>query len=202
MSTSRRARTTAFPPRCNVSAVLATRKQLLPAIDTLIASLITKVKAWDDIVKIGRTHTQDATPLTLGQEFSGYVGQLKAARMRIERVMESNLTQLAIGGTAVGTGLNAPGGWAEDMCAAISDITGETFTPGTQQVHRARRQGRTGVLSRRAERARRGAQQDRQRHPLSWLRPALWAGRAQFARQRAGQLDHAGQGQPPPSARC
>ena len=117
-----------FPTALHISAVLATREQLLPAIDTLIASLMTKVKAWDHIVKIGRTHTQDATPLTLGQEFSGYVGQLKAARMRIERVMESNLTQLAIGGTAVGTGLNAPGGWAEDMCAAISDITGETFT--------------------------------------------------------------------------
>ena len=118
-----------FPTALHISAVLATRKQLLPAIDMLIASLTKKVEAWDHIVKIGRTHTQDATPLTLGQEFSGYVGQLKAARTRIERVMEANLTPLAIGGTAVGTGLNAPEGWADDMTAAISDITGETFTP-------------------------------------------------------------------------
>ena len=117
-----------FPTALHISAVLATRKQLLPAIDMLIASLTKKVEAWDHIVKIGRTHTQDATPLTLGQEFSGYVGQLKAARTRIERVMEANLTPLAIGGTAVGTGLNAPEGWAEDMAAALSDITGETFT--------------------------------------------------------------------------
>ncbi|MBH9538863.1 class II fumarate hydratase [Novosphingopyxis sp. YJ-S2-01] len=118
-----------FPTALHIAAVLATREQLLPAMDVLITSLKQKVDAWDDIVKIGRTHTQDATPLTLGQEFSGYVGQLIAARTRIERVAESNLTQLAIGGTAVGTGLNAPQGWAEDMCAAISDITGETFTP-------------------------------------------------------------------------
>ena len=118
-----------FPTALHIAAVLATREQLLPAMDVLITSLKKKVDAWDDIVKIGRTHTQDATPLTLGQEFSGYVGQLIAARTRIERVAESNLTQLAIGGTAVGTGLNAPQGWAEDMCAAISDITGEAFTP-------------------------------------------------------------------------
>ncbi len=118
-----------FPTALHVAAVLATRDQLTPAIDILIASLAAKAKAWDHIVKIGRTHTQDATPLTLGQEFSGYAAQLVSCKARIGGALEGNLRKLAIGGTAVGTGLNAPAGWAEDMCAAIGDIAGTAFTP-------------------------------------------------------------------------
>ncbi len=116
-----------FPSALHVSAVLATRDQLIPALDTLTASLAAKAKAWDHIVKIGRTHTQDATPLTLGQEFSGYAAQLVSCKARIEGALEGNLRKLAIGGTAVGTGLNAPAGWAEDMCAAVGDIAGTPF---------------------------------------------------------------------------
>ena len=118
-----------FPTALHVSAVLATRDQLIPALDTLTASLTAKAKAWDHIVKIGRTHTQDATPLTLGQEFSGYAAQLVACKARVEGALDGNLRKLAIGGTAVGTGLNAPAGWAEDMCAAIQAITGTPFEP-------------------------------------------------------------------------
>ncbi|MEO5773987.1 MAG: class II fumarate hydratase [Sphingomicrobium sp.] len=118
-----------FPTALHVAAVLATRDQLVPALDTLIASLAAKAEAWDHIVKIGRTHTQDATPLTLGQEFSGYTAQLIACKARIEGALGGNLRKLAIGGTAVGTGLNAPQGWAEDMCAAIGDIAGTQFEP-------------------------------------------------------------------------
>ncbi|MGP1283678.1 MAG: class II fumarate hydratase [Parasphingopyxis sp.] len=116
-----------FPTALHVSAALATRDRLVPALDALIASLSAKAEAWDDIVKIGRTHTQDATPLTLGQEFSGYAAQLISCKARIEGALTGNIAKLAIGGTAVGTGLNAPEGWAEDMAGAISDITGFDF---------------------------------------------------------------------------
>ena len=116
-----------FPTALHVAAVMATEGQLLPALDRLIASLSAKAEAWDHIVKIGRTHTQDATPLTLGQEFSGYAAQLVSCKARIEGAMNGNLRKLAIGGTAVGTGLNAPAGWAKDMCAAIGDIAGTGF---------------------------------------------------------------------------
>lgn len=116
-----------FPTALHVATVLATRDALIPAIETLTAALAAKAKAWDDIVKIGRTHTQDATPLTLGQEFSGYAAQLASCRARIEGALNGDIRKLAIGGTAVGTGLNAPKGWTEDMTAAISDITGTQF---------------------------------------------------------------------------
>ena len=118
-----------FPTALHVAAVLATEQALLPALDRLEAALSAKAREWDGIVKIGRTHTQDATPLTLGQEFSGYAAQLTSARARILGAMNGNLRKLAIGGTAVGTGLNAPPGWAEDMAVAISDIAGTQFEP-------------------------------------------------------------------------
>ena len=116
-----------FPTALHVATVLATRDQLLPALDRLHATLDQKARAWDAIVKIGRTHTQDATPLTLGQEFSGYAAQLASCRKRIAGALDGNIRKLAIGGTAVGTGLNAPAGWAPDMVAAIEDITGDRF---------------------------------------------------------------------------
>ena len=116
-----------FPTALHIATALATRDALLPAIDTLIASLQAKSDEFADIVKIGRTHTQDATPLTLGQEFSGYVAQLISCKARIEGALDGNIRKLAIGGTAVGTGLNAPDGWAQDMADAISDITGMRF---------------------------------------------------------------------------
>ena len=116
-----------FPTALHVATALATRDQLIPALDALAAALQAKVEAWADIVKIGRTHTQDATPLTLGQEFSGYVAQLVSCKARIQGALAGNIAKLAIGGTAVGTGLNAPEGWAEDMARAISDITGFAF---------------------------------------------------------------------------
>ena len=118
-----------FPTALHVAAVLATEATLLPALDRLTSALAAKAETWAHIVKIGRTHTQDATPLTLGQEFGGYAAQLISAKHRITGAMEGNLRKLAIGGTAVGTGLNAPDGWAEDMSAAITDIAGSQFEP-------------------------------------------------------------------------
>ena len=118
-----------FPTALHVAAVLATEQALLPALDRLMGALAAKAEAWKDIVKIGRTHTQDATPLTLGQEFGGYAAQLHSCKSRVLGAMNGNLRNLAIGGTAVGTGLNAPAGWAEDMSAAISAIAGTEFKP-------------------------------------------------------------------------
>ncbi|AXJ95840.1 MULTISPECIES: class II fumarate hydratase [unclassified Sphingomonas] len=116
-----------FPTALHVAAALAVRDRLLPALATLHDALDAKAKAWDGIVKIGRTHLQDATPLTLGQEFSGYVQQLANARDRIEGTVKRNILPLAQGGTAVGTGLNAPSGFAEDMAAEIAGLTGIPF---------------------------------------------------------------------------
>ena len=115
-----------FPTALHVAAVLATEAALLPALDRLEAALAAKAEAWAHLVKIGRTHTQDATPLTLGQEFGGYAAQLTSCRARIVAAADG-LRPLAIGGTAVGTGLNAPEGWADDMTAAITDIAGTRF---------------------------------------------------------------------------
>ena len=116
-----------FPTALHVATVLATRDKLIPALEKLTGALTAKAEGWGHIVKIGRTHTQDATPLTLGQEFSGYAAQLVSSKARIEGALNGNIRKLAIGGTAVGTGLNAPDGWADDMTAAISDIAGTPF---------------------------------------------------------------------------
>ena len=118
-----------FPTALHIAAILTSRQKLMPALSALHSALDGKARAFSDIVKIGRTHTQDATPLTLGQEFSGYAAQIASCRDRIERSLERDLSVLAIGGTAVGTGLNAPKGWRGDMVAALSDITGEQFRP-------------------------------------------------------------------------
>jgi fumarate hydratase class II len=101
--------------------------RLLPALQGLHAALDEKATAWAHIIKIGRTHTQDATPLTLGQEFSGYAQQVKNGIARIQMTLPM-LMELAQGGTAVGTGLNAPVGFAEGVAARIAAITGLDFT--------------------------------------------------------------------------
>jgi fumarate hydratase, class II len=116
-----------FPTAIHIAASLAVTRQLLPALEKLHDALEAKAKDWVDIVKIGRTHLQDATPMTLGQEFSGYTNQIYRCRRRIEPALTAGTNRLAQGGTAVGTGLNAPLNFAEDMCAAISACTGHPF---------------------------------------------------------------------------
>ncbi|MHA6723442.1 class II fumarate hydratase [Sphingomonas sp. RS2018] len=118
-----------FPTALHVAATLAVRDRLFPALDRLQSALAAKAQGWAGIVKIGRTHLQDATPLTLGQEFSGYSNQLYRCRRRIEPAVEHGTQRLAQGGTAVGTGLNAPEGFAGNFCAALRDITGVGFIP-------------------------------------------------------------------------
>lgn len=116
-----------FPTALHIAAARAVTMKLYPALDRLHASLQAKVDAWDHIVKIGRTHLQDATPLTLGQEFSGYAAMLESAKARFASVLDLDIFKLALGGTAVGTGLNSPPGYAEDVAAEIAKITGLPF---------------------------------------------------------------------------
>ncbi len=115
-----------FPTAMNVAAVQALAGNVLPELKELREVLARKSEAFRDIVKVGRTHLQDATPLTLGQEFSGYVAQLDHARAHLERTLP-HLYELALGGTAVGTGLNAPRGYAERVAQEIARLTGHPF---------------------------------------------------------------------------
>ncbi len=116
-----------YPTAMHVACAEEIEKRLLPALKHLLAALSAKVTAWKDIIKIGRTHTQDATPITLGQEFSGYAQQITNGIERIEQTMPK-LMQLAQGGTAVGTGLNAPIGFDKMVAERIAAITGMAFT--------------------------------------------------------------------------
>ena len=115
-----------FPTAMHIAAARAVHDRLFPAVRELGDALRRKVDEFRDIVKIGRTHLQDAVPLTLGQEFSGYVAQVDDDLRRIEDSL-GGLYQLAIGGTAVGTGLNAPQGFGEKAAAKIAELTGLPF---------------------------------------------------------------------------
>jgi fumarate hydratase class II len=115
-----------YPTAMHIACAERIVHDLLPALKHLHAALEAKVKAFDHIIKIGRTHTQDATPLTLGQEFSGYAAQVASSIKRIELTLPG-LCELAQGGTAVGTGLNAPVGFAEKVADQIAKITGIAF---------------------------------------------------------------------------
>ncbi|OGT44626.1 MAG: fumarate hydratase, class II [Gammaproteobacteria bacterium RIFCSPHIGHO2_12_FULL_37_34] len=115
-----------FPTAMHIAAASAIVKQLIPAISSLRDSLAQKQQQFDHIIKIGRTHLQDAVPLTLGQEFSGYVAQLDAAIGHIQQTL-SGLYELALGGTAVGTGLNTHPEFAKKVAAKIAELVGLPF---------------------------------------------------------------------------
>ncbi|MBN9078792.1 MAG: fumarate hydratase, class II [Rhizobiales bacterium 65-79] len=115
-----------FPTAMHVAAAREAAMYLMPALKELTSELAAKAEAFAGIVKIGRTHTQDATPLTLGQEFSGYVAALELGRKRIEQAL-GDVHALAQGGTAVGTGLNAPKGFDTAIAARLAKITGLPF---------------------------------------------------------------------------
>jgi fumarate hydratase class II len=115
-----------FPTAMNVAAALSVKQRLVPEVKALHDALDAKVRNWADVVKIGRTHLQDATPLTLGQEISGYVGMLADDLERLELAVRG-VYRLALGGTAVGTGLNALPGFDKDVAAEIAQLTGLPF---------------------------------------------------------------------------
>jgi fumarate hydratase, class II len=115
-----------FPSTMCIAAAIGVQRRLVPALTALRDAIDKHAKAWSDIVKIGRTHMQDATPLTLGQEWSGYVGMLSDDLARIETALDG-VYRLALGGTAVGTGINSAPGFAEAAAAEIAKLTGLPF---------------------------------------------------------------------------
>ena len=115
-----------FPTAMHISTAMTARDVLLPGLSKLLSGLKAKVEAFDGIIKIGRTHTQDATPLTLSQEFSGYAHQVEMGLARVEAAL-GRIYELAQGGTAVGTGLNTRVGWDIKVAANMAEITGLPF---------------------------------------------------------------------------
>jgi len=115
-----------FPSAMYIAAAMGVRQRLIPSVQRLRDSIDAKAREWADIVKIGRTHLQDATPLTLGQEWSGYAAMLSDGIERLEAAL-GGVFLLALGGTAVGTGVNAPAGFAEAAAAEIAKLTGLPF---------------------------------------------------------------------------
>ena len=115
-----------FPSAMNIAAAVAAKTRLIPAVAALRDAIAAKAQAWKDIVKIGRTHMQDATPLTLGQEWSGYASMLSDDLEWLEQALHC-VYRLALGGTAVGTGINAAPGFADEVAAEIAHFTGLPF---------------------------------------------------------------------------
>ncbi len=115
-----------FPAAMYIAAAVGVKQRLIPAVQALHDAIANKAEEWKDIIKIGRTHMQDATPLTLGQEWSGYAAMLADDLQRLEAALP-HVYELALGGTAVGTGINAPVGFAEAAAAEIAKITGLPF---------------------------------------------------------------------------
>ena len=115
-----------FPTAMHISSAIEISDSLIPSIKDLIKTFEIKQNEFDHVVKIGRTHLMDATPLTLGQEFGGYITQLQNSVLRLQQALPS-LYELALGGTAVGTGLNTPDGYSENVARAIADLTGHPF---------------------------------------------------------------------------
>ena len=115
-----------FPTAMHIAALMAIDAHLLPSVDALATCIEAKAAEWMHIVKTGRTHLQDATPLTVGQEWSGYAHQIRDAVANIQ-MTKTSLYELAAGGTAVGTGLNAPARFSREMAAKIAELTGKPF---------------------------------------------------------------------------
>jgi fumarate hydratase class II len=115
-----------FPTAMHIAALLELDNHLIPAVSAVADSIERKAAEWMDVVKIGRTHLEDAVPMTVGQEWSGWAGQLRNALKAVEFSREG-LLELAVGGTAVGTGLNAPANFGKDVAAQISHLTGKPF---------------------------------------------------------------------------
>ena len=186
-----------FPTAMHIAAATEITRSLLPALAHLHAALERKRKAFAGIIKIGRTHTQDATPLTLGQEFSGYAAQVKSGRGRVAQAAQASLSA----GAGRHRGRHRPQCQAA-ICQARRQADRGADRPAVrdraQQVRGARLARRHRVRARRAHLGRDRTVQDRQRHPAARLGSALRPRRTDPAGERARLLDHARQGQPDP----
>ncbi len=186
-----------FPTAIHIAGATTISGRLIPAVERLHISLNAKAVKFADIIKIGRTHLQDATPVTLGQEFSGYAAQAEYAERRIRTTL-ADLLQLAQGGTAVGTGVNTFKGFGEEVAADIARADRTAFRFGAQQIRGARHARCDRLRAWRAQRAGVGPLQDRQRHSPARLGAARRLRGTEASRERARLVDHAGQGQSDP----
>ena len=135
-----------FPTAMHIAALIAVEDHVLPAIDVLDQTFVKLSEEYADVIKVGRTHLQDATPLTLGQEISGWAASLEKDAKMLRQSLDE-VRELALGGTAVGTGLNALPEFGETVAAEISALTGKTFITAPQQVPCADQQGRACLRS-------------------------------------------------------
>ena len=184
-----------FPTAMHIAAATAIVQRLLPSVAELRDALAARAEEFADIVKIGRTHLQDAVPLTLGQEFGGYVAQLDADLARLESTLPG-LYELAIGGTAVGTGLNAPPGFAGACAARIAELTGLPFVSAPNKFAALAAHDAIVFASGAETTLAASLDEDRERHPLARLGPSERPRRAGAPRERARLVDHARQGEP------
>ena len=151
-----------FPTAMHIAAhTMATDKTNPGAQEAAAGRHRRQVKKWANIVKIGRTHLEDATPLTVGQEWSGYAGALDDAIAEVEHAT-AGLLKVAMGGMAAGTGLNAPVGFGEEVAVEIASMTGTAYQTAAEQVHRPGHARPDGPRARGAQGGRRDPVQDRQ----------------------------------------
>ena len=186
-----------FPTAMHIAAALELNRHLLPALERLRLALDAKAKAFEHIVKIGRTHLQDATPVTLGQEFSGYAAQIANAEARIEMTLPG-LYQLAQGGTAVGTGLNSKKGFDTLFAAKIADYTGLPFVTAPNKFEALATHDALSFAHGALNSLAAGLYKIASDIRLLGSRPAFGHRRASAAGKRAGLFDHAGESQPDP----
>ena len=184
-----------FPTAMHIAACLAVEDRLLPAVSALEQTLLRLEAENADVLKSGRTHLQDATPITFAQEISGWRTSLARDRELLTAALPP-LRELALGGTAVGTGLNAPDGFDRAVAAAVADLTGKALCHRAKQVPRAYVEGRAGVRARRGQGARVRHDEARERCALARLGSAHGAGGDHHSSQRARLIHHARQGQP------
>ena len=168
--------------------------RLVPAVEEVHDAINAKAKNLQDVVKIGRTHLQDATPLTVGQEFSGWASLLERDIERI-KMTTKGLYDLAIGGTAVGTGLNAHPEFAERAAKKIAELTGLPFMSHPNKFAALSAHDEIVFAQRGAANAGVLVHEDLQRHPLAGFRTALRTRRTDHPGERTRFFDHAGQGQ-------
>ena len=184
-----------FPTAIHVAALTAIHGRLIPALRRLHRALAGKAAEFADVLKIGRTHLQDAMPMTLGQEFSGYARQVELA---VERVLavEPRLAELALGGTAVGTGINAHPDFAAETIALIAGETGIRFRRADN--HFEAQAARDAAVEASAALKTLAVSLTKIANDLRWLGsgPRCGLGEITLPSLQPGSLDHAGQGQP------
>ena len=184
-----------FPSAIHIAATQSLLNTLVPALRHLEQALAAKAEEFAEVVKSGRTHLMDATPVTLGQEFGGYAAQIRYGIERVEATLP-RVAELPLGGTAVGTGINTPPGFAASVISIIVRRDRAAADRGPGPLRGPGRPGRAGRGVRRAADHRGQPEQDRQRPALDGLGTAGRARRDRPARPAAGLVDHAGQGQP------